>query len=255
MLIDVYTATGEKKGTVELPKTLFEAPINGGLMHQALVRQQSNRRASTAHVKTRAEVSGSTRKLYSQKGTGRARRGSLRSPVLRGGGKAFGPRNVKNYTKDMPQKMRQSALKSCLSLQAQKKAIIGLEGAWTEVKSKKAAELLGKLPVELGRRILFVTAQVHRELKLSTRNIPNVKVITAAYLNPEDVLGSRHIIFLVDALAKTEEMFGGKAKRAVVKNTKAETSTKEEGEKSSDSSTSSKTPKAAKKAPPKKTSK
>ncbi|MDD3897058.1 MAG: 50S ribosomal protein L4 [Candidatus Peribacteraceae bacterium] len=249
MLIDVYTATGEKKGTVELPKTLFDAPINEGLMHQALVRQQSNRRASTAHVKTRAEVSGSTRKLFSQKGTGRARRGSLRSPVLRGGGKAFGPRNVKNYVKDMPQKMRQSALKSCLSLQAQKKAIIGLEGSWTEVKSRKAAELLGKLPVELGRKILLVTADVHRELKLSTRNIPRVKVITAAYLNPEDVLGSRHIIFLVDALAKAEEVFAAKAKPLAKKESK------EFLHSSPSLQSSKKTAKTTKKAPPKKTSK
>ena len=208
LTIDVYTGTGSKKGTASLPAALFGAPVNEGLMHQALVRQQSNRRASTAHVKSRGEVQGSTQKLYRQKGTGRARRGSIRAPILRGGGKAFGPRNIRNFVKDMPKKMRRAALRSCLTLQAQQKSIIGLESYADTVKTKQARELLEKLPVECGRRILFVTPDKHEALKLSMRNIPNVKVITASYLNPEDVLVSKHVVFLVDALKKAEEVFG-----------------------------------------------
>ncbi len=210
MKIDVYSATGTKKGTAELPKMLFEAPINEGLMHQALVRQQSNRRDPISHAKNRAEVEGSTRKLYQQKGTGRARRGSLRSPLLRGGGKAFGPRSVRNYEKDMPKKMRRMALFSCLSLQAKNECIFGLEEYPKAIKTKDASALLRKLPVELGRRILIVTSEKHDELVLSVRNVPGVKTVQAAYLNPEDVLNARHIIFLVEALKKAEEVFGTK---------------------------------------------
>src|SRR3990167_1904920 len=110
MKIDVYSATGAKKGSLDLPATLFEAAINQGLMHQAVVMQQSNRRRPIAHAKNRGEVIGSTKKMFAQKGTGRARRGPLRSPLLRGGGKAFGPRSNRNYHKDMPKTMRRGAV-------------------------------------------------------------------------------------------------------------------------------------------------
>src|SRR5579864_8288248 len=109
MKVDVYTSTGTKSGSVDLPEQLFGVPVNRGLMHLALMRQQSNRRHPIAHVKNRGEVFGSTKKMYQQKGTGRARRGASRSPLLRGGGKTFGPRNDANFQKDMPKKMRRAA--------------------------------------------------------------------------------------------------------------------------------------------------
>ena len=207
MTIDVYSATGTKKGTASLPKALFEAPINETLMHQAVVRQQSNRRSPVAHVKSRGEVQGSTRKLFRQKGTGRARRGSIRAPLLRGGGKAFGPRNNANFTKDMPRQMRRNALFSCLSLQAKQKNILGLESYPDTIKTKDMVALLGKLPVELGRRILFVLPEKHNALSLSARNVPGVKTILASYLNPEDVLTARHIVFVDGALKAAEDTF------------------------------------------------
>jgi large subunit ribosomal protein L4 len=209
MKIDLFTATGTKKGSMELPARLFEAKINKGLMHLALVRQQSNRRYPIAHVKHRGEVVGTTKKAYAQKHTGAARRGALRSPLLRGGGKAFGPRNEANFQKDMPKKMRRAALFSCLSLKAKEGAIIGLENYPDEVKTKTFVDLLGKLPVDIGRRIVVVTAGRHRGVELSSRNIPRVKAIFAQYLNPEDILSARHIIFLADAVKAAEETFGG----------------------------------------------
>ena len=209
MKIDLFTSTGAKKGSMELPARLFEAPINKGLMHLALVRQQSNRRYPIAHVKHRGEVVGTTKKAYAQKHTGAARRGALRSPLLRGGGKAFGPRNEANFQKDMPKKMRRAALFSCLSLKAKEGAIIGLENYPDEVKTKTFVDLLGKLPVDIGRRIVVVTAGRHRGVELSSRNIPRVKAIFAQYLNPEDILSARHIIFLADAVKAAEETFGG----------------------------------------------
>ncbi len=220
MQIDVYTSSGAKKGTAELPATLFEAPLNRGLMHQAVVMQQANRRRPVAVVKTRGEVVGSTRKIFQQKGTGRARRGPVRSPVMKGGGKAFGPRPERNYVQRMPRKMRHAALRACLSFQAKHGAIVGLEGYPAEVKTKSAVALLQKLPVQYGRRILIVTPAVHEQLKLSVRNIPNVSVITAAYLSPEDVLAARHIVFFVEAIAKAEEVFCKKGGTAHVRKEK-----------------------------------
>lgn len=207
MKIDLYTATGTKKGSLELPARLFEAKINKGLMHLALVRQLSNRRNPIAHVKHRGEIAGTTKKAYDQKHTGNARRGALRSPVMRGGGKAWGPRNEANFTKDMPKKMRRAALFSCLSMRAKEGAIIGLENYPEDTKTKNFMTLLNKLPVEFGRRIVVVTAGRHRGLELSTRNIPRVKAIFAQYLNPEDILAAKHIIFLADAVTAAEETF------------------------------------------------
>lgn len=209
MTIDVYTATGSKKGTVDLAPSLFESPINKGLIHQLLMLQQSNRRMNIAHVKTRGEVAGSTKKIFSQKHTGRARRGPVRSPLLRGGGKTFGPRNDRNFIKRMPQKMRHAAIRSCLSLQAKQGSILALESYPQTIKTKEVASLLDGMKAQRGRSILFVLPEKHHALERSTRNIPGVKTVQASYLNAEDILRARHIVFLVDALKVAEEVFGG----------------------------------------------
>ncbi|MFH0851515.1 MAG: 50S ribosomal protein L4 [Candidatus Peregrinibacteria bacterium] len=213
MTIDVYTATGMKKGTVELPSALFGAPIHTGLMHQAVMQQQGNRRASIAHVKTRSEIRGSTRKVSPQKGTGHARRGPVRSPLLRGGNKAFGPRNAANFVRSMPHGMRRAALLSSLSYQAKRGVIVGLESYPETVKTKQAFALLQKLPVSIGRPILFVLPGRHNSLMLSVRNIPRVKTLLVNYLNPEDVLHASHVIFLTEALTKAEQIFTVKKQR------------------------------------------
>lgn len=231
MLIDLYTATGTKKGSLELPAAMFEVPVNTGLMHLALIRQQSNRRMPIAHVRHRGEVAGSTRKLYQQKHTGNARRGSIRSPLLKGGGKSFGPRNEANFIKNMPRKMRRAALFSCLSMKAKEGCIIGLEGYGDEVKTKSLVALLKNLPVELGRRILIVTAGVQRGLELSARNVANVTTLRAPYLNPEDVLGSRHIIFLADAVKAAEQTFGKRQEQEETKEREEQVEKREPNEK------------------------
>ncbi|TSC80655.1 MAG: large subunit ribosomal protein L4 [Candidatus Peregrinibacteria bacterium Gr01-1014_25] len=210
MRITFFTIDGKEAGERELPESLVGGKARMGLMHQAVVLQQSNRRQSPAHVKTRGEVRGSTRKLYPQKHTGRARRGAVRSPLLRGGGKTFGPRNDKNYIKRMPKAMRHAALRSCLAAQAAKGAFLGLETYSDAIKTKTLHTFLTKIPVELGRRILFVLPQADRPLQLSARNIPRVETVTAAYLNPEAVLLARHIIFVGNAIEEAEKMFGAK---------------------------------------------
>lgn len=207
MTIDLYSADGKKNGSLELPAALFEATINKGLMHLALMRQQSNRRMPIAHVKHRGEIVGTTKKAYAQKHTGRARRGALRSPTMRGGGKSFGPRNEANFRKEMPKKMRRAALFSCLSLRAKEGAIIGLENYPEDSSTKNFVALLKKLPVDIGRRIIVVTAGRHTKLELAARNVPSLKTVFAQYLNPEDILLARTIIFLSEAVSLAEQTF------------------------------------------------
>ena len=208
MTIDVFSSTGQKGKQLTLPESLFGQEVNYGLMHQAVVRVHNSLRQSPAHVLTRSEVSGSTKKLFTQKHTGRARRGDVRSPTLRGGGKAFGPRNEKNYEKDMPKKMRHAALRSSLSLQAQKGAIIGLESFGDAVKTKSLVTLLEKMSIKELRNVLVVSKGVVKPLVLSARNVPGVTVTPASYLNPEIVLRARTIVFLVDAIGEADSIFG-----------------------------------------------
>ena len=213
MRIDVYSMTGEKSGTAELPPRLFEAPINEGLMHLAVMLQQSNRRRPIAHAKTRGEVVGSTRKIFQQKGTGRARRGPIRTPIMKGGGRAFGPSKERNFRKEMPRGQRHAALFSSLSLQAKAGKILGLEAYGADCKTKTFFALLQKLPVAIGRKIVVVLPQHLTALERGSRNVPGVKTLLAAYLNPEDVLTAHHIVFLVEALRVAEETFGGRSQR------------------------------------------
>ena len=209
MKVDLFTFDGEKKGTVSLPKEIFEIEANEGLMHEALLRQRSNARIDTAFTKTRTEVRGGGRKPWKQKGTGRARQGSIRSPQWRGGGVVFGPRADRNYEKQMPKKMRRKALLSALSVVAKGKRIVALESFDAETpKTKSAVHLLSQIGD--ARRTLIVTSGRHEVLEKSFRNLQNVKTLFANYLNIADLLSADRIIFLTDALAKTEEIFGKK---------------------------------------------
>ena len=127
MKLDLYTQAGQKKGTAEASDTLFAAKVNDELIRLAVIRQLANGRQASAHVKHRGEVRGGGRKPWRQKGTGRARVGSSRNPIWRSGGVAFGPRNTRNYTLNMPKKARRAALFSCLSQKAADKKIFALD--------------------------------------------------------------------------------------------------------------------------------
>lgn len=220
MTIDVFSATGSKVKTLELPASLFGGDVNWGLMHQAVVMQQANRRQSPAHVKTQSEVQGSTRKIRAQKHTGGARHGAIRNSLMRGGGKIFGPRNIMNRDQDMPKKMRHAALRSCLAAMAGKGAIVAIESFPETIKTKTLTDLLKKLPVEYGRKILIVSPSEHKALQLSARNIDAVETVRASYLNAEEVLNARHIVFLVDAIDEADKVFG--KKETVANTTKKE---------------------------------
>src|SRR5512135_1436846 len=147
MLVDVFNIEGQKVSSVELPASIFEAPVHNDLMHQALVRQQANARLGTHDTKTRSEVSGGGRKPWKQKGTGRARQGSTRAPHWKGGGVVFGP-HPRSYAQRMPKKMRRLAIKSALSAKAAEQQIRVLDAFNIQVPSTRDMNaLLGNLNV------------------------------------------------------------------------------------------------------------
>ena len=206
MKIDLYTQAGTKGGSLELPPEIFGKKFNKDLVHQALIRQLANRRVAIAHTKTRAEVRGGGRKPFRQKGTGNARQGTIRAPHMRGGGVVFGPRNDRNFAKNMPKKQRRAALFSALSLKATEGRIIGLKEYKTEAPNTKTLKnLLDKLKIE--RNVLIVTADKNKELALSASNLPNAKVILAGYVNIHDLQKYRTVLLLEDSVEKLKELF------------------------------------------------
>ncbi len=206
MKVDLYAQTGEKSGTLELPKEIFEVPFNKDLVHQALIRQLANKRVPTAHTKTRGMVRGGGAKPFRQKGTGNARQGTIRAAQMRGGGSVFGPSNDRNFSKDMPKKQRRKALFSALSEKARQNQVIALEGYETKEPNTKAfAAMLKKLPIE--RNVLVVLPEKDKTIQKSSSNITNAKTILANYLNIHDLQKYRKVLLFKSAIAKLEEVF------------------------------------------------
>jgi large subunit ribosomal protein L4 len=202
----LFDATGVKKGEVELNDNIFEAKINQDLMHRAVVMRLANARKPIAHTMTRGEVSASTRKMFRQKGTGRARRGARSTSLLRGGGVTHGPRNTSSFSKGMPKKERRQALFSALSAKAQGGDVFILEKFEGTVPSTKSfVSLLSKLPN--GKKYLFVISEKSFVFECSVSNVPNVKVLLAPYANPYDVLDADKVCFLQDSLPSLEATF------------------------------------------------
>lgn len=206
MKIDLYAQSGEKKGTTEASDAMFKVVVNNELIRLTVIRQLANRRQANAHVKTRADVRGGGKKPWRQKGTGRARFGSSRNPIWRGGGVAFGPRNVRNFAIDMPKKARRAALFSCLSQRAADGKVFALDAYKANVaKTKDFVTMIEKLPA--GRSLLIVLEGKNEVLEKSANNLPNVKTILVDYLNPHDLLSFDNIMFMEPSLKKAEEIF------------------------------------------------
>lgn len=206
MKIDLYEQSGEKKGTLDVSDEMFKAKVNDELIRLTVIRQLSNSRQANAHVKTRAEVRGGGKKPWRQKGTGRARFGSTRNPIWRGGGVAFGPRNVRNYELDMPKRARRAALFSVLSQRAAENKIFALDSYEAETpKTKDFATLVTKLPS--GRSLLVILEKKDAAIEKSAHNIPNVKTILVDYLNPHDLLTFDNIMFMKPSIKRAEEIF------------------------------------------------
>jgi large subunit ribosomal protein L4 len=198
MKVDVVNMQGEKVRTVDLPPAIFEAPIKRELMHQALVRQLANARLGTRKTKTRAEVAGGGRKPWRQKGTGRARQGSIRAPNWAKGGKAHTPR-PRDFSQSMPRKMRRAALRSALSVKAREAQIVVLEELrLDQPKTKEMAAALNRL---VGASSVLIVLPEHDEaVERSVRNLPTAKTLRASYLNVRDLLGYQRLLLPLGAV-------------------------------------------------------
>jgi len=201
MNVDVFNMEGKKVDAVELPAEIFEAPVNVDLMHQAYVRQMANARLGTHSTKTRSEVRGGGRKPWRQKGTGRARQGSIRAAQWVGGGKIHTPKPRK-YGKKMPRKMRQAALRSALSAKAAEEAIVVLDVlSLPEIKTQLMAKAVDSLVGDASALIIIPEKNTAYDVvEISTRNLPDAKTLLVNYLNIRDLLGYDKIILPVQAL-------------------------------------------------------
>ncbi len=205
MKAPLYTQDGKQTGEIELPAHLFDSKVNPSLVHLALVRQHANARISSAHTLRRGEVTRSTVKIMRQKGSGKARKGDRGSPILRGGGIAWGPRNTKNYTKEMPKKQRRLALASLLTKKAKSSKIIALDGFILESpKCKEFEKLLSLLP---GKKSTLVVHNRNEVLVKSSRNLKFVKPLLVNLLNPHDLTKFDQILFEKSALEEAEKIF------------------------------------------------
>ena len=204
--VRVIDHTGSEKGTVDLSDTVFGVTVNEAVMHQALLRQLANQRQGTHDTKTRTEVSGGGRKPYRQKGTGRARQGSIRAPHWTGGGVVFGP-TPHTYRQEMPRKQRRLALRSALTVKAQENQITVLDSFEVEEpRTRSVVEMLGA--IEAGRRVLLVLGEHHDLLERSARNLPEVRTVMAANLSVRDLLTADTVVMTRDAVSRVEEVWG-----------------------------------------------
>jgi large subunit ribosomal protein L4 len=201
MKVDVFNMKGEKVKTVELPAEIFEAQVNVDLMHQAYIQQMANARLGTHSTKTRSEVSGGGRKPWKQKGTGRARQGSIRAPQWVHGGKIHTPHPHK-YTQHMPLKMRRAALRSALSAKAAEAGVVVVdELVLPEPKTRLMAQALNALVGGATALILVTEKGANYDMVArSTNNLPGAKLLMANYLNIRDVLGYEKLVMPLRAL-------------------------------------------------------
>ncbi len=193
---------------ITVSDTVFSTPFNKDLIHQSLIRQLSNARPGVfAHTKTKAEVRGGGRKPFRQKGTGKARQGSTRNPHWVGGGVAFGPRNVRNFKKDMPKKQRRLALFSALSAKLAENKILALDKYEADnISTKKFMEVLQALPID--KDVLVVIKEKDEKIVKSNNNLPFTKTILVNYLNIADLQKYEHVLFIgEDSVTQVEKIF------------------------------------------------
>lgn len=212
MEVNLYNQQGEEIGKVKLPAEVFDIPINYALVHQAVAAQQANSRRVIAHTKDRSERRGGGVKPWRQKGTGRARHGSIRSPIWRKGGVTFGPTKERNYSKKINKKVKRKALLMALTSKVKDQEMVVLDQLKIEqAKTKDVVQILNNLgktfQQERLTNVLIVMPQTDKNVILSGRNLPKVKVIRADSLNPVDVLTFRNLILLKDSIKVIEETY------------------------------------------------
>jgi large subunit ribosomal protein L4 len=206
MQAPVYNLAGEVVDNIEISDKVFGVPFNEALVHQSVLRQQANARQGNASTKTRGNVSGSTRKLYKQKGTGSARAGSIKSPLRRGGGIVFGP-HPRDYHQAMPKSMRRLALRCVLSAKLEDGEMKILESfKLDEIKTKNVVSILNAMQVD--KTTLVVTGEGNVNLVKSARNLPGVKTLPANLLNVVDIISHNTLLIEVNAVRIAEQLWG-----------------------------------------------
>ncbi len=206
MQIPVYNISGEEVRQIEVSDAVFAAPFNEAIVHQVMVGQQANARQGTAATKTRANVRGSTRKLYRQKGTGYARAGSKKSPLRVGGGVTFGP-HPRSYRQDLPKKMRRLALRCVLSAKAADGELKVLEEwGFSEPKTKKMVEALAALGVDSSA--LIITPEPDENVIKSARNLKKIKTLPASVISVNEILSYKLLLMTEAAVRLAEKLWG-----------------------------------------------
>ncbi len=199
---DVYDMDGERVSDIDLIDEVFDVPVKQHVLHQVVTMQLTNKRSGTVATKGRSFVRGGGQKPYRQKGTGRARAGSRRSPLWRGGGVVFGP-SPRSYGYKVPKKVRRQALKMALSSKLQDKDLIVVDRLDLEtVKTKRFVEVLAALRT---REVLIVIDRQNENLELSSRNVPYAKVLRSEGLNVYDILRFRSLILVKPAVNQIQE--------------------------------------------------
>jgi large subunit ribosomal protein L4 len=208
--LPVYDESGKQIGDEQIDEALLGGPVNPVLLKQALVMYHATRRQGTAAQKTRGEVIGSSRKIFRQKGTGRARMGNIRTPIRRGGGRAF-PRKPRDFRQDMPRKMRRLARNQAVLAKIQSSDALIVDGLkFDEPKTRRFAALLGALQVDSG--CVFATDGVDPALLKSGRNVRRADVVNVADLNAHNILIRRRLVFTKDAFETFRQMVAGSVK-------------------------------------------
>jgi len=200
-LVDVLNRKAEKVSQVELPDTIFSIPVKSNVLHEVVTMQLANRRAGSASVKHRSDVKGSGRKLHRQKGTGRARRGDVKSPLLRGGGSVFGP-DPRSYSYNVPKKVKRLGLKMALSSKLKEDNLVVLDELDLDrIKTKEFLEVMEALNT---LNALIVTEKTNEHLVLSSRNVPGIKVLKVEGMNVYDILKHKNVVLLESSLKSIE---------------------------------------------------
>jgi large subunit ribosomal protein L4 len=200
-VVDVLNQKGQKVSQAELAEDCFNIEVKSSVLHEVVKMQLAKRRAGSAAVKNRSDIQGSTRKLFRQKGTGRARRGNIKSPLLRGGGVAFGPQ-PKSWGYKVPKKVRRLAIKMALSSKFQDETLTVLDNISLEaIKTKAFAAILADLEID---NALIVTSAKDATLELSSRNLPDVKILRTEGLNVYDILKYNHLVLLEPSIKQIE---------------------------------------------------
>lgn len=207
MKIDVYNQNGQVQGSATLPKEIFDVKFNADLVHQITVSLSANKRQISAHAKTRSEVRGGGKKPWRQKGTGRARHGSIRSPLWKGGGVTHGPRKERIFEREVPKKMRRIALFMVLSQKLKDNQLVVLDKFDLEKgKTKEMANIIQKLPCN-NENTLIALPNYDKKTFLASRNIKKISIEDARNLNVLDLLNSKYLLITKESIKTIENTF------------------------------------------------